>query len=335
VFFSKEYDNDPCMEFIETLAMVWQGLGWPLTRMILFVSLGLLVANFIESLNWTHGMARLSLPLIRLGHLSDITGASFSMAFFSGVSANAMLAEGYDQGKLDGKELILANLFNSLPTYFLHLPTMFFITAPLIKGAAFIYVGLTFFAAICRTFFVVLVGRILLPARKRGDLEKKPRQNQSSNWREALIMAGKQFRKRIRKILYFTVPLYTLIFYLNKIGHFDAVEKFISQYVSFLSWLHPESIGIIVLHIVAEFTAGLALAGALIDAGNLSYREVVLALLVGNIVSSPMRALRHQFPYYAGIFPAGLAVKLICFNQAFRMGSIILVTMAYYFLTAS
>lgn len=319
------------MEFIETVTMLWHGLGWPLTRMILAVSVGLLVANFIESLNWTHGMARIASPLIRLGRLSDITGASFSMAFFSGVSANAMLSEGYEQGKLDGKELILANLFNSLPTYFLHLPTMFFITVPLIKGAAFIYVGLTFFAAICRTLFIVIVGRLILPPRTAGDLQGKLGLNQFCGWREAMKKAGKRFAERIRKILFFAVPLYILIFYLNKIGHFDAVENFISQYISFLSWLHPESIGIIVLHIAAEFTAGLALAGALIDAGNLSYREVVLALLVGNIVSSPMRALRHQFPYYAGIFPAGLAVKLIIYNQLFRMGSIILVTIAYFF----
>ena len=321
------------MEFLDTAAAVWQGLGWPLTRLILSVSVGLLVANFIESLNWTHFMARLASPLIRLGHLSDITGASFSMAFFSGVSANSMLAEGYDQGKLGSRELVLANLFNSLPTYFLHLPTMFFITAPLIKGAAFIYVGLTLFAAMCRTFFIVLVGRMILPGRKKSELESKLNQNEPKSWQEALVIAGGRFKKRIKKILYFTVPIYCLIFYLNKIGHFEAIEKFISQYISFLSWLHPESIGIIVLHIVAEFTAGLALAGALLDAGNLSYREVVLALLVGNIVSSPMRALRHQFPYYAGIFPAGIAIKLICYNQAFRMGSIILVTAGYYFFT--
>lgn len=322
------------MEFIETITMLWQGLGWPLTRLIFFVSFGLLVANFIESLNWTHAIAKVAAPLTRLGRLSDITGASFSMAFFSGVSANSMLAEGYDQGKLDDKELILANLFNSLPTYFLHLPTMFFITVPLIKGAAFLYVGLTFFAAICRTFFVIIVGRLFLPVRKREDLTKRLGENKVCSWREAVKQAGERFAERIRKILLFTVPIYILIFFLNKVGHFDALEKFFSQYVSFLSWLHPESIGIIVLHIVAEFTAGLALAGALIDAGNLSSREVVLALLVGNIVSSPMRALRHQFPYYAGIFPVRVALKLICYNQAFRMGSIILVTIGYFFISA-
>ena len=321
------------MEFTETITMLWQGLGWPLTRMIFFVSLGLLVANFIESLNWTHVVARVAAPLVRIGNLSDITGASFSMAFFSGISANSMLAEGYDQKKISVKELVLANLFNSLPTYFLHLPTMFFITIPFIKGAAFLYVGLTFFAAMCRTFFILIVGRLILPPGTKGNVEKRLGENSAISWHQALIKAGERFKDRIKKILLFTVPIYTLIFFLNKIGHFDALERFFSQYVSFLSWLHPESIGIIVMHIVAEFTAGLALAGALIDAGNLSSREVVLALLVGNILSSPMRALRHQFPYYAGIFPVGIAVKLIFYNQAFRMGSIILVTIGYYFFT--
>ena len=210
---------------------------------------------------------------------------------------------------------------------------MFFITIPFIKGAAFLYVGLTFFAAMCRTFFILIVGRLILPPGTKGNVEKRLGENSAISWHQALIKAGERFKDRIKKILLFTVPIYTLIFFLNKIGHFDALERFFSQYVSFLSWLHPESIGIIVMHIVAEFTAGLALAGALIDAGNLSSREVVLALLVGNILSSPMRALRHQFPYYAGIFPVGIAVKLIFYNQAFRMGSIILVTIGYYFFT--
>ena len=96
----------------------------PLVRILLFISVGLLVANLIESLNWTNRMAILARPLIRLGKLSSTTGASFSMAFFSGVSANTMLAEAFDKGRIDKKELILANLFNSLPRFFLHLPTV-------------------------------------------------------------------------------------------------------------------------------------------------------------------------------------------------------------------
>jgi hypothetical protein len=104
------------------LTALWEGLGWPLTRLIFFISIGLFVANLIESLNWTHAVARLAAPLVRVGRLRDISGASFSMAFFSGVAANTMLAEHYDKGKLNDRELVLSNLFNSLPTTFCTCP---------------------------------------------------------------------------------------------------------------------------------------------------------------------------------------------------------------------
>ncbi len=314
----------------DLFAGLWQGLGWPLLRLLCFVSIGLLVANFIESLNWTHSMAKLASPLIRIGHLPDTVGASFSMAFFSGVAANTMLSEAYDQKKLTKRELVLANLFNSLPTYFLHLPTVFFITAPLIKGAAIIYVGITFLAAILRTMFILVLGRVML-AEKSGDsetvkLDAKPKVSLAQAWAKTWT----RFKKKIKRIIVYTVPIYTAIFFLTRWGMFEWIKQFMADHVSFLSWLDPKSIGIVVFHVAAEFTAGLAAAGALLEGGSLGYREVVIALLVGNILSSPMRAVRHQFPYYAGIFSPRLAMELIAFSQAFRIGSIILVGFCYY-----
>lgn len=111
---------------LDTLTLLWHELGHPLARLLTFISIGLIVAGFIEALNWTKKMSVVAAPMIRFGHLSDLTGAAFSMAFFSGVTANTMLSEAYDQGRLSKKELLLANMFNSLPAYFLHLPTTFF-----------------------------------------------------------------------------------------------------------------------------------------------------------------------------------------------------------------
>ncbi|MBU0682150.1 MAG: hypothetical protein KKD73_12090 [Proteobacteria bacterium] len=313
---------------MEVIQMLWSGLALPLMKLIFFVSLGLAFANFIESLNWTHKIASLSKPLIRLGHLSSDTGASFSMAFFSGVSSNSMLAEAFDQKRIDKKELICANLFNSLPTYFLHLPTMFFITAPLIKGAALIYVSITFIAAMLRTFIILVVGHFLLEKKKYESSEVA--EEKRLTVREALVKTWQRFRNRLKKIVLFTVPIYTVIFIINKSGGFDVLEDFMATHLSILSWLHPQSLGIIVLHLAAEFTAGLAVAGALLDAGTMSYREIVLALLVGNILSSPVRAVRHQFPYYAGIFSPRIAMELILYNQGFRIGSLVAVSLGYY-----
>lgn len=250
------------------------------------------------------------------------------MAFFSGVSANTMLAEAFDKKRIDKKELICANLFNSLPTYFLHLPTMFFITAPLIKGAALIYVAITFGAALLRTLIILVAGHFLLEEKKYETMELV--EGERLGIRAVLRQTWDRFRKRLKKIVFLTVPIYTIIFIINESGGFAALEGFMANHLSILSWLHPQSLGIIVLHLTAEFTAGLAVAGALLDAGTMSYREIVLALLVGNILSSPVRAIRHQFPYYAGIFSSRIAMELILYNQSFRVGSLVAVSLVYY-----
>ncbi|MDH3329332.1 MAG: hypothetical protein OEM01_08875 [Desulfobulbaceae bacterium] len=311
------------------LTAFWAQLLLPLLRILLLVSLGLVVANFIEFLNWTHRLAVLSRPLIRMGRLSAITGASFSMAFFSGVSANTMLAEAFDKGKLDKRELVLANLFNSLPRFFLHLPTVFFLTAPLIKGAAFIYVGITFSAAVLQTVLVVISGRLLLPLRndfQDEDFSERPK----NTWRMALNKSIKRFRKRIPRLLSFMVPVYVLFFFLGRYGVFEQIEKYVANKAWFLAWLDPQSLGIVILHVTAEFSAGLAAASALLANNSLDYKDVVLALLAGNVLSAPIRAIRHQFPYYVGIFPPKIAMELVGISQVFRLACIMVIGLLYY-----
>jgi len=315
----------------DTLLTLWHDLFWPLLRMLGYISIGLFVAHVIESLNWTSKVATLARPLLRLGNLSDIASASFTMALFSGISANTMLSEAYEQEKISKKELILANLFNSLPTYFLHLPTVSFIAVPMIKGAAFIYVGLTFGAAILRTLSILLISRFILPRQERTEsMQVEGPKEAGGGWNAIVKKSWIRFKKRIRTIIRFTIPIYIIIFWLHKAGIFTTMEKTMATYFSFLSWLTPESMGIITLQIAAEFTAGLAAAGALLQAGSMTYREIILALLVGNILSSPIRAIRHQFPYYAGIFKPKVAAELIFYNQIFRIGSLIIMGAIYF-----
>lgn len=318
------------------ITSLWPHLFWPLIKILFWVSVGLIVANFIEALNWTHRLASMTRPFVRFGRLSSVSGASFSMAFFSGVTANTMLAEAFDKGQLSKKEMVLANLFNGLPRFFLHLPTVFFLTAPLIKMAALIYLALTFGAAMLQTALVVIGGRMLLPplqAEAVGQGKDRLQSREKTDWRQALEKSVRRFRKRIKKLLYFTVPVYILFFFMGKQGVFDWLENFFATKVWFLAWLQPQSLGIVMAHVTVEFSAGLAAAGALLADNSLSYKEVVLALLVGNILSTPIRAVRHQFPYYVGIFSPKIALELVGLSQFLRLVSVIVVGVGYYFMT--
>jgi len=43
-----------------------------------------------------------------------------------------------------------------------------------------------------------------------------------------------------------------------------------------------------------------------------------MALLIGNLLATPMRAIRHQIPAYTAYFPTGLALRLVVINQGSR-----------------
>lgn len=314
--------------------ILWDGLGWPLIRLVLFISLGLLVGNIVEGLRWTRAMGKVATPLIRAGRLKDISGASFALAFFSGVAANSMLSEAYEKGEISDRELVVSNLFNSLPTYFLHMPTVFFIAAPFIGSVAFIYVGLTLLAAFVRTGAIVLWGRFVLPADSCcGNVLSKLKEQEPNSFSDIFAKAVKRLKRRLPRVIYITVPIYITFFFLRHYGFFTDFQTYLSDHLTFLSWLNPNIFGIVAFSLAAEFTAGLAAAGSLLGAGTLDPRDIVLALMVGNILSTPMRAVRHQLPYYAGIFRGKMALKLIVYNQGLRAASLVLVGAVYFFAT--
>lgn len=316
-----------------SLATLWHSLGWPLLRLLIGLAAGLLVANLLEALRWTRHLAKLAAPLARAAHLRDVAGASFSLAFVSPAAANGLLSESHNMGELSRNELMLANLFNSLPAYLVHTPTIFLLTWPVLGMPAVVYVGLTLLAAAGRTGFTIVLSRRLLPPPPQGCIACQGLKEQSTGWSAALRKAWKRFLRRLPKLLFFTAPIYVLMFFLQRSGYFAVAEAWLATHMGWLSFLKPQAMGIIVLHLAAELGAALGAAGSVLQTGGLSPRDVVLALMVGNILSTPMRAIRHQLPSYAGFFRPTLALRLVLANQGLRAASMTVVTIIYYYCT--
>ena len=55
-----------------------------------------------------------------------------------------------------------------------------------------------------------------------------------------------------------------------------------------------------------------------------------LALIIGNVVAFPIRALRHQLPHYMGIFSPRMGVELLLMGQGLRVVSLLVVGAVYY-----
>ena len=311
-----------------TAAKLYHQLGSPLLRLLAYLGVGLLVGQAIESLGWAAKLGGWVAPVLRWGHLKRESGASFTAAFFSGIMANTMLWTFYQEGKLSRQEMTLTYLFNGgLPVYLLHLPTTFFIILPLTREAGLIYLGLTGAAALLRTTALLLLARWRLAAgsgsEKDAALPAPPARNEKifqEIWRK--------FRRRFSRVAFYTLPIYCLIFLANDWGLFTWLREATASHLA-LSFLPMEAASVVIFSLAAEFTSGMAAAGAFLQTGALTVHQTVLALVLGNIVATPIRALRHQLPSHVGIFSPGLGTQLLLMSQGLRLLSLVLVTVPY------
>jgi hypothetical protein len=308
-------------------------LLWPLTRLMLFISIGLMAGQIIEATGWTNALAVVARPLFRFSNLGNHCSAAFTAAFFSGVSANAMLLDFYKEGKITRSQLFVSNFMNQLPAYFLHLPTTFFIVIPLTGWAGALYFLMTFAAVMMRIICLALYGHLRL-SNNQSATDAKIKNKMAADAKKAgNIWQGlkTKFPRRIKRIVVYVVPIYILIFILNDMGLFKMARQWLSGYVV-TSFIPMEALSVVVLSFTAEFTSGFAAAGALLDAGILTVKQTAVALLIGNIIAFPIRALRHQLPHYIGIYSPKTGVQLLAMGQGFRIVSIMLVGIVYYYL---
>ena len=308
-------------------------LLWPLTRLMLFITIGLIIGQIIEATGWTKTLAALARPLFRFGRLGDYCGAAFTAAFFSGVTANAMLLNFFKDNKITRKQLFLSNFINQLPAFFLHLPTTFFIVIPLTGWAGGIYFLITFSAVILRTVLFLIYGHFTIsPATNEdGHAETGELSRNERKFKGAWQRIKSRLPRRIAGIAVYVVPIYILVYILNAMGMFQLLRETLSGFVV-TAFMPMESLSVIILSFAAEFTSGFAAAGALLEAGVLTIKQTVIALLIGNILAFPVRAIRHQLPRYIGIFSPKMGSQLLLLGQGFRIASIMVAGILYYYI---
>lgn len=303
-------------------------LALPLLRLMVFISIGLAVGQLVEAMGWTGYLGRVGAPLFRFARLGPHCSAAFSTAFISGTAANSMLYDFWREEKINRHQLILTNLANQLPAFFLHLPTTVFIVLPLTGWAGGLYFIITFLAVMMRLLLVVLWGHW----RPAGLASDEDMENSALNPGKKTDPWGaikQKLPRRLMTIATYVVPIYIAVFMLNGAGLFDWSRQWMAGWLT-TRFIPVEALSLVVLSFAAEFTSGFAAAGALLQEGVMTTKQAVLALLIGNVIAFPIRALRHQLPRLMGIFAPKLGLQILLIGQGFRVISLLLVGTIYY-----
>lgn len=330
-----------------TGSQIYHKIIIPCARLLAVISVTLFISSVIEARGWSKAVAGFFMPALRLGRLNERTVSAFVTAFFSGVAANTILAEAYQDGKISKKELFIANVMNlGLPGYTLHLPTAMAIIMPMVGRAGLIYLGLTFLAAFIRTSVALATARFMndCPASlscetdNKGDItpELPKKDGKTGNTSKDLTLKEifiKHVTKRMWRIAVYTIPIFTLVAVMQQKGFFEWLRHKATGLLPFGSTFLPvEAVSVVVFSIASEFTAGAAAAGAMLQSGILTETQIVIALLMGNVLATPIRALRHQLPSYLGIFNPVIGAQVLTVGQSVRVLSVLIVAVGYYFL---
>jgi hypothetical protein len=317
--------------FLETGLIGGQVLK-PLARALLFMGLGLTVAMFIEARGLSRRLGRLAAPLTNWARLPRAAAASFTLALVSGPAANGLLSEALERGELRPRALAVANLLNgSWPTFIVHLPSTLAVAAALAGRAGLAYTAVMFAAATLRLFGASALGRLLLPAapgRPPGPGDEEA----SKPWPEIWPGLKTRLRRRLLALISVAAPVYYLITLAAHLGFFIWLKEIAALHFPDF-FLPAEAAALVIFAFTSEFSSGFAAAGALIENSSLTVPQAAAALVLGNIIATPIRVLRWQLGAYMGFFQVRLGLALITLNQLFRVLSLILALAAFWFLT--
>ncbi|WP_292410966.1 MULTISPECIES: nucleoside recognition protein [unclassified Methanoculleus] len=311
---------------IQTVVLAADLLGETVPMMII----GVFLAEVLVALNVAGRIAAISRPLTSFACLKEECGTSFLMAFVSPPAANSMLVDYHTQEIITQKELIIAATMNSFPTVVMHWRYLLPVYIPLLGIPGLIYFGLLMFVGLAKTVVIMVVGRTVLdpPPRTPVGPAEEPA---VTTFREALRTACTSSRKVLGRLLSVTVPTIIIVAFLLNAGVFDRLAGMM-QGAGAVFPVPPEGFAIIAAQF-GSFVASAGVASALLAAGDMTWQQVILTLLVGNVLTSVTRGIRWLGSSYVAIFGLRTGTEVMLISTVLRNGImvILVVVLAYGF----
>ena len=292
-----------------------------LLRTVPIVILGVLIAEILIALRITDRIARVAYPVTTFSHLPRECGASFMLAFISPQAADAMLVDYYHKGMIGRGELIIAALINSFPSVVMHWRYLIPVYVPLLGIFGLIYFAVLMGIGFLKTGIIMVAGRMLLPP-KTATKAPKDTPGEILSLKEALSAAIRPSARTLRRILGIMIPTLVVVAFLIEAGVFDAVAAYLEGVSRFFP-IPPQGLTIIAAKF-GSYIAAASLASALLAAGEMSDRDIVITLLVANLLTSITTYLRWLGSFYIAIFGPGRGTEIMVLSVVLQDGLLLI-----------
>lgn len=309
----------------------WPRKGWLLGELVLTIAVGIIIGQMLEVAGWIRCLSVAAWPLLRLGRLPPAAGPPFIVAFQSGAAANAMIRSYQEQNLLTRRELCASILVVSALSLFAHLPS-FVVPLGITLGwdATIAFFSVRVAAIVLTISGVLVVSRMFSsrltyeadaaanPVPVNSDMPNNPQKPKGRFW---VAVATSSWRT-LRRLILYVVPTFALMAVIERCGVLERLGDQMPGLFS-LAFLPPQTAVVVPAQAVNLYN-GAVVAGNFVNEGVLTARQAVVILLIGSVLTAPLRTLRHALPTYVGILGAKAGTTLAVSAQVLRCLSVIL-----------
>ncbi len=293
-----------------------------LFKLLTLVGIAAFVGAVFEYKAWSRFAAFMVKPLIKFGRLPDVCGVALVTAIFSNNAANTLIANSYEEGNITRREMIISGLCNSYPAMVSHSLRILFPLLSAIGIAAIGYYSFTFGIGLLMTFAFLLYSRL---SSKHDpeitvDAQTIPGKRDYS-WTEVTKKSLKRAGKLLLRLLYITVPIYFMVAYMAKNQLFNFWKELIPD--SIQHWLTPETMAILAARLGGLVNAA-GVASEFLNQQQITHWQIVLAFIIGNVITNPIRTIRRNLPAAMGIFPGRNGLLIVLILQSLRLAFAVL-----------
>lgn len=270
---------------------------------------GVYIAELIIAMNAADRISRISRPITSFANLHGECGTAFMMAFVSPKAANAMLMKFHTSGVISRREMVIAALMNSFPNVMMHWRYLLPVYIPLLGLTGLVYFLILVLVGFVKTLLIMLAGRRVLDPVEMPLIDETPLEKVQV--KEAIHTAFHASASSLRHILLISVPTIILVAFLINLGLFDSIAGGMQ---GLSTWFPVPAAGFAIIAAqFGSFIAGASVASTLLTAGTLTWQEIIITLLVGNILTSITRGIRWYGSSYAAIFGprAGAEIQIL------------------------
>ena len=287
-------------------------------KIVPIIAIGIFVTSLAVNLGLMRKLDRLIKPLSSKANISAVSALSVVTCMFSTTAGYSMLVDGLNEKIISERELIATTVISSFPSILSHLFTFFVPVVIPILGltTGSIYVCLVGLAAFLKSCIGIILARLWLkrtPSNPRlSGLDPAPAPVGDKN--KALNKSAKSTYKMLKRIvptMFITLFLVSVALEQNLFESFSAILEPVTNILRLES-----EVALISATEIVNTTAGIILAGSLLGEGLISTKGVLIALLLGTVVSFSARFVKHSLPLHVSLFGPKLGGKTVAVNAA-------------------